>query len=189
MNLFIDWVSSNWVLILFDDNRQIVSRQNINILANESSKLNSVLDSFLDNNRQKYTDLDNIVVINWPWSFTWIRAIVLIVNTINFITKKNITPIWYFDLFKNYPIVKSSSKRDLFVKFDKSDKIEVLTNEDFINKINSLNIKSAYWDLTNNNIVDLKIESNIDYDEIIKNIELKDYKIIEPLYLKRPNIS
>lgn len=189
MNLFIDWVSSNWVLILFDDNRQIISREDINIVANESSKLTNLIDLFLQDNRQNYSDLDNIVVVNWPWSFTWIRAIVLIVNTINFIIKKNITPICYFDLFNNYPIVKSSSKRDLFVKFDKSDKIDVISNEDFINRIKTLSLKNIYWDLSNNNFLDLKIDSYIDYEIIIKNIELKYYNIIEPLYLKKPNIS
>lgn len=191
MNIFIDAVSSNWVLILFDNNRKILFRENIEVVANESSLLVNIFDKFLEKNNIKYSDLENIVVVNWPWSFTWIRAIVLIVNTINFVVKKNITAINYFDLFDNFPIVKSSSKRDLFVKFHKNNKIEILTNEDFLNLLNKEKIENIYWDLTNN-LIDkdlLNFINSIDYEKIIKNIEFKDSKIIEPLYIKKPLIS
>lgn len=198
MNIFIDAVSSNWVLILFDNNRIILSKQNISVVANESSLLVNIIDEFLKKNKTSYYDLENIVVVNWPWSFTWIRAIVLIVNTINFIINKNITPINYFDLFNSFPIIKTSSKRDLFVKFNKDSKIEVLTNEDFLDIINKEKIDIIYWDLTNNlvdNVWDLEfkkifeIKNNINYGNIIKNIDFKILKIIEPLYIKKPLIS
>lgn len=199
MNIFIDAVSSSWILILFDNNRIILSKQNISVVANESSLLVNIIDEFLKNNKTNYYDLENIVVVNWPWSFTWIRAIVLIVNTINFIINKNITTINYFDLFNNFPIIKSSSKRDLFVKFNKDSKIEVLTNEDFLDAIKNEKINIIYWDLTNNLIdnsywelefkKNFEIENNINYENIIKNIEFKNFKIIEPLYIKKPLIS
>ena len=198
MNLFINAVTQNWTLILFNTNKKILFQKNIEILGNESSKLIETIDVFLWENNIKYSDLDNLVVVNWPWSFTGVRTIVLAINTINFIIKKNITAINFFDLFENYPIIKSSSRRDLFVKYKKSDKIEIVKNDDFIKTIinhpseASFNTKGSkvYWDLSNNILSErIEVISKIDYNKIIKNIIFQKNKLIEPLYIKKPNIS
>jgi hypothetical protein len=48
---------------LFDDNRQIIHKQDIEVLGNESSKLINLVDNFLDNNNVNYKNLDNIIVV------------------------------------------------------------------------------------------------------------------------------
>lgn len=193
MNLFINAITQNWTLILFNEKRIIISQKNIEILWNESSKLIEVIDIFLKENKITYTDLENLVVLNWPGSFTWVRTIVLAINTINFIIKKNITSLSFFDLFENYPIIKSSSKRDLFVKFKNSDNIQIIKNDDFLNSFSKERLSTLqviFWDISNNIISEkIKVNSKINYEKIIKNISLKDNKIIEPLYIKKPNIS
>jgi hypothetical protein len=68
----------------------------------------------------------------------------LTINTINFITKNNITPISYFELFDNYPIVKSSSKRDSFLKKNLESEIEIIENEKLINYLKQNNINKIY---------------------------------------------
>lgn len=193
MNLFVNAISTKWILILFNNNRKIIFEQNIEILWNESSKLILLIDEFLKKNKISYFDLDNIILVNWPWSFTGVRTIVLVINSINFIINKNITSISFFDLFEKYPIIKSSSRRDLFVKYKKYDKIKIVPNDKFILKW------KIYWDL-NNNLLSEKINiiSNINYTKIISNIVFKTNdswkkiyktKLIEPLYIKKPNIS
>ena len=62
--------------------------------------INSKIEDFLKKNNFDYPEIKNFVLVNWPWSFTWIRTVVLAINTISFITKQSITPINYFDLFK-----------------------------------------------------------------------------------------
>jgi hypothetical protein len=64
------------------------------------------------------------------------------VNTINFVINKQITSISFFDLFNNYPIVKTSSKRDCFIKKDKNSEIEIIRNDDLKQylKENKINI-------------------------------------------------
>jgi len=190
MNLFINAVSSNWKLILFNNNRGVLSDKDILVLWNESSKLTSIIDDFLNINKVDYKNLENIVVVSWPGSFTWVRAISLIVNTVSFTGETKLTDISFFDLFNNYPIVKSSSKRDLFVKKDKNAIIEIIKNEDFIEYLKTNKINNIYWDLNNNLIIENSILNiSIDYIKIIKNIKLLDKKIISPLYIKKPNIS
>jgi len=187
MNLFLNAVSSNGVMILFDNNRKIISKKNIKVAWNESELLIDILDNFLKGNNISYFDLENLVVVNWPWSFTWIRTIVLMINTINFVIDKNITPLNYFDLFKDFPIIKSSSRRDSFLKKSKDSQIEVIKNNEVQRFLKENNIKQVYWE--NKNIENIKTFENIDYSNIIKNIEFEKNRFITPIYIKKPSIS
>ncbi len=191
MNLFINAISKKWILILFDNSKQILEKKEIHILWNESSKLTKEIDDFLEEKKISYKQLENIVVVNWPWSFTWIRIISLIVNTIAFANKQvRLTPIDFFSLFQNYPIIKSSSKRDLFVKYTKSDKINIVKNEDFLEYTKKNNIEKTYWDVLDKTIENnITIDSEIDYEKVISEVHFDNKTIIEPLYIKKPNIT
>lgn len=189
MYLFLNAVSKNSLLILFDNNRKIIDLENISILLQESSKLSPIIDNFLKKNNLLYSEIKNIVVVNWPGSFTWVRTISLVVNTLSYIYKNiELTPISYFDLFKTYPIVKLSSKRDLFVKKSKNNIIEIVKNEEFLVYLVDNNIKEVYWDEF---VVDSTINFNgsINYEEIIKELELKNHKQIEAYYVKKPSLN
>ncbi len=181
MNLFINTISTKSKFIIFDDNRDIIKEKNIKIKWNESSRFIKELDIFLKEENLDYFNIKNIVLVNGPWSFTWVRTVVLAVNSINFITNNFLTPISYFDLFSDYPIVKSSSKRDVFFKKDKNSEIEILENEKIEKKY-----KKLFWEASIKNV---EILENINYKSIIKDIELKKLKRINPLYIKKPNIS
>lgn len=189
MNLFIDTISNIGNFILFNDKREIITKKKWNIKWKESSKLISKIDKFVKKNNLSFLDLSNIVVVNWPGSFTWIRTTVLVVNTINYIINKSITPISFFDLYDNYPIIKSSSKRDCFVKENKKDKIKILSNDDLLNYLKKNNILEIYWEIDKKILPWIKILDKINYDNIIKKIKFEDNKIISPLYIKKPNIS
>ena len=185
MNLFINTIAKISSIILFDINREIKYRENFEIKWNESSLLIPTIDSFLKKNNLNYFDIKNIVLVNWPWSFTWVRTVVLAINTINYISNNSVTPISYFELFDNYPIVKSSSKRDCFLKKNIGSEIEIIENDKLISFLKENKIDRIYWECDIENIE--KIEK-IDYLNIIKKIDLKELKKIEPLYLKKPNI-
>ncbi|MBW7954410.1 hypothetical protein H3C61_01215 [Candidatus Gracilibacteria bacterium] len=184
MNLFLNTISKIGKIILFDNDKNIIFSKDIEVLGNESTLLINQLDIFLKENNTFYSDLENIVVVNGPGSFTGVRTTTLMVNTINFVNKKNITPINYFELFDNYPIIKTSSKRDSFVVFSKNGEVLVMLNDEIEKKLE--NIKSYYGDLK----IDGKINiEDIDYEKIIKNIVLKKEEIIKPFYVKKPSIS
>lgn len=185
MNLFIDTLSEVNVLILFNENREIVKKYDFDVKMNESTKLIPEIDNFLKNCDLNYNDLENIVVVAWPWSFTWIRTLVILVNTINYVIQKNITPITFFDLYDSFPVIKRSSKRDSFVKFDNLGEVLTIYNDELVEKLNEKWIKNINscsdfeWFICN------KIP---DYEEIIKNIKFQNYKKIDAFYLKKPNI-
>jgi tRNA A37 threonylcarbamoyladenosine modification protein TsaB len=188
MNLFIDSISSPCYLALFDWNRVIQATHILDIKWNESSKLIPELDIFLNKYSIQYSDLENIVTVNGPGSFTWVRTTVLIANSLNYVIKKHMTPLSYFDLFEEYPIIKSSSKRDCFVKKSEWENIEIISNidvEDYFLKNNITECSGdSQYKFSNTSILD-----NIDYSYIIKTIEFQKLSQIDPLYIKKPNIS
>ncbi len=185
MNLFLDTISPTNALILFDEKRNILKKYFFDVRQNESTLLIEKFDEFLSENNLKYFDLENIVVVNWPGSFTWVRTTILLINTINFLIKKNITSLTYFDLFPSFPIIKSSSKRDSFLKISKDSSPEIISNEDL--NIRLLWVNKIYWDI--DFLENKEIVKEPNYDEIIKNIEFQKNERIEPYYLKKPSIS
>ncbi len=189
MNLFLNAVSKKARLILFDDNRHIVASLELDVAWNESEKLIWLLNEFLADNNINYNNLENLVVVAWPGSFTWVRTIVLMINTINFVIDKFITKLSFFDLFDNYPIIKTSSKRDCFLQKSRDSGIEIISNDDLKYYLEQNNILKIYWDFDISKLEAVEIFDKIDYSSIIKEIKFSDSKIIEPLYIKKPNIS
>ena len=184
MNLFLNAVSLKGKIILFDDERNVIAQQDMSLLLNESSKLISTVSDFLKDNMVEYKAIQNIVVVHGPWSFTWIRTIVLFVNTLSYIYPHIcLTPVSFFDLFDNYPIVKKSSKRDLFVKTKKDDIIQIVSNEDFAKNYVDMQV---YGDATD---IWLECQTSVDYVSYIQGITLEKHQQIEPLYIKKPNIT
>ena len=95
-----------------------------------------MIDEFLVRQKISYEQIQNIVCVVGPGSFTGIRMVTLVVNTITFIYPHIfLTPLSFFELYHEYPIIKTCSKQDLFVKWEKSGTIEVITNADFLEKV------------------------------------------------------
>lgn len=184
MNLFIDTISCPAFLILFDKDRIIKDEFSWDARMQESSTLIPNIKNLLIKNSLKFENLKNIIIVSGPWSFTWVRTTSLVWNTISFLNPEcKITDITYFDLFKKYPIIKKSSKRDSFVKLKEDSEIIVVMNTDLKDYI-----KTDYaWEY--NNFLEEKNISEINYSEIIKETSFKNKNIISPFYMKKPNIT
>lgn len=185
MILFINTLAKTAYIWLFNEKRKKIDEVFFEIKWNESSLLLPKIENFLEKNNLKYEQIENFILVNWPWSFTWVRTVVLAINTINFIINKNITTLSYFDLFKNFPVIKSSSKRDSFFKKDENSPIEIWENEKIENFLKEKNILKIFWE---NSFENIEILENIDYCDIIKKITFQQNKKVEPLYIKKPSI-
>lgn len=193
MILFIDTISKPCFIWLFDDDKNLLDSKIYDITGNESMTLNPNIDELLKKNHTSYFDLENIVLVNWPGSFTWIRTAVLVANTINFIINKRMTWIDYFSMYElafpqNYPILKDSSRRDLFIKKDNTSKIEIIPNEELLEYLKENKISEIYWD-TNIILENTKKITNIDYVKVLNKIKLDNKTKLEAFYMKKPNIS
>lgn len=185
MNLFVNTISSKSFLAIFNDKQDIIASTNFEIKWNEASLLIPNIETFIKKNNISFQEIKNIVLVNWPWSFTGVRTASLVINTIWFITNANLSAISYFDLFNNYPIIKSSSKRDSFFKINQESQIVIIPNDELSDLLDEKWIKEIYWEWDLKNV---KFFEKIDYTSIIKNIKLEKLTRISPLYLKKPNI-
>jgi len=191
MILLIDTINKPSFVILFNENRKKAGEKSWDSIYNEASTLMPNIDELLKQNKLDYSDLENIVVINWPGSFTWVRTTALTANTVSYLKKTPLTELNYFDLYEmqynDYPIIKTSSKRDVFILKNNTSEIEILSNNALDNYLKENNIKIIYWELNENNL-DLEIKNNINYEEIVQKIELEKKEKITPFYVKKPNI-
>ena len=188
MYIFFDWVSSDWFVGLFNDHKQLIASKRFEIAGNESTQTIPIIDTFLTKNSLKYADITHIVCVIGPGSFTGIRTISLVVNTLAYI-HPHILLSWvnFFDMYSDYPIVKSSSKRDLFVKYNESAIIEVVKNEDFEK---SFPWTKIYGDTNLTKFEkNFNIERQIDYESFFQDYSCEDKKTLAPLYFKKPNIT
>ncbi len=188
MNLFINAVSDRWYVALFDEKRNIIASMDLYIRGNESSQFITTLDEFLEQNKTPYNQINNIVCVNGPGSFTWVRTIVLVVNTLGFLHDIYLTHMSYFDLFNNFPVIKSSSRRDSFFLKSAWEEIQIIQNTHLDELLHTENINNIYWE-SNFSFENVSIIENIDYSDIIKALEFQKNKKIEALYIKKPNIS
>lgn len=186
MNLFIDTLSPKNCFLLFTEERKVIDELYFDIRWNESTQLIKKADEFLEKNNISYFDLKNIVFVNGPGSFTWVRTTTLFVNSINFIIKKNITTLTYFDLFSKYPIIKTSSKRDSFVQWNKHDEISIIPNDELSDFSSS---GTVYWDAFFLEEKWISVISEINYYDIIFHLSFDNKKLANPFYIKKPNIS
>jgi hypothetical protein len=188
MNLFIDAVSRKWVICIFDANRHILDTVSIDLQSKESRLLPSILDTLVKEKIGGFKKLNTIVVVHGPGSFTWVRAIVLTVNTLKFIYPHiSLVPLSYFSLFSAYPIVKPSSKKDAFVQFSPEEDIRILTNEQFFEICYEKGITCVFWEEIPGST--LKFENRVNYDTIIQDVVFTSQSLVAPLYIKKPNIS
>ncbi|MCT4617204.1 MAG: tRNA (adenosine(37)-N6)-threonylcarbamoyltransferase complex dimerization subunit type 1 TsaB [Candidatus Gracilibacteria bacterium] len=191
MILLIDSINKPSFVILFDENRQKIDEISWEGIYNEASTLMPNIDNILKKNNIKYENLDNIIIVNGPGSFTGVRTTVLTANTISYLKKINLTEINFFDLYEleynKYPIIKNSSKRDVFILKNKTSEIEILSNKALEDYLKNNNISEIYGEINENNL-DLKINKNINYDKLIHKIELEKKEKITPFYVKKPNI-
>lgn len=188
MNLFIDAISSTWSLVLFND-KIIIDMMKIEMKWKEYDNLLEKIEELLIMNSLAFTDISWIVVINWPGSFTWTRVITLIANTLSFVFNIKIESIDYFRFLETawwlFPMMIKANRNEYLVKLDSNASPE-------IKNISEINDLEYFWiwdksDFENRNIY---IKSINDYSTFFKSYRFNwNNERIEPLYIKKPNIT
>lgn len=188
MILFFDACSKYGMIALYTPERNIVDQESFCVAWNESSQIIALIHNFLQKNTISYSDVRDIICVNGPGSFTGVRTITLVVNTLAYIYPNiSLTPVNFFDLPVGFPQIKESSKRDLFVKYKKWYIIQVVNNEIFEA---DFSWEYIYGDVDVSRFQKSYIlENTMNYVEICKTLELQKYKKIAPVYIKKPNIT
>ncbi|MCK9272586.1 hypothetical protein M0P65_03495 [Candidatus Gracilibacteria bacterium] len=188
MHIFIDTISPDGILILFENN-DIIDSLDLDIKGKESNEFLLKLEELVNRNNINFKDISGIVIINGPGSFTGTRVISLIVNTINFVHHTPLSSINYFELLEymenGYPMAIKANKGEYLIKKSKASNPEIIAIPELP--------KGDYFGIGDN--IDFeKNESRIqlkkDYKKFIKEFEFngKNHRI-EPFYIKKPNIT
>ena len=181
-DLYIDTHSSYLSLALLK-NKRIIDKNKINSV-NEHSKLTLYkISLLLDKYKITIDDLENIIVVNGPGSFTGTRVGVTIAKTIGFLKHINVIPIDYLYLQalsindKLDIITSVEDKKGYFLgKFDKNrKKIEEYTY------VRKENINENFYP----ELDEIKLEEN--YDMIIKE-KVNNIHEVSPLYVKKIDV-
>lgn len=190
--LLIDTSTSNVTVSIVEDNKILYSFQE-SITSDMSSKIVPILDESLKKSNISLNEIDKIMVVNGPGSFTGIRVGVTIGKTIAWALKKDIIPISSLELIattksnKKYIVPVIDARRgNVFcgiydqnlsnIKYDKLMSLKELIN----------NIDENYEIVSYDNIEN-SIKPNIDVLKIVNkhkdDISINPHKI-NPNYLK-----
>lgn len=189
MHLLIDTISTPATYILFDSERNIVSQEFTELKGRESEHfLVSVLE-FLTQNSLEYQALNGVIAVNGPGPFTAMRIITLVLNTLSFVHHTPLFSIDYFALGAlsgwEHPILLRANRGEYLIQREKGISPELIAIPDIPS--------GSYFgmgdtnDFTNGTI---SIQSGIRYDSVCKNIRMEHpVERVEPLYIKKPNIT
>ncbi|NDK19813.1 hypothetical protein GW819_03155 [Candidatus Gracilibacteria bacterium] len=189
MYLFIDTISNPVTYILFDSERNIVSEDFLELRGRESEYFLDSLLEFLSKNSLGYKDLQGVIVVNGPGSFTAMRIITLTINTLSFVHYIPLYSVDYFMLGElsgwTYPLLLRANRGEYLLKKAGNTIPELIAISDIepgtyfgIGDVN---------DFTNGTI---SIQSTLRYPVFCKNFPIENpTERIEPIYIKKPNIT
>ncbi|MFA6090282.1 MAG: hypothetical protein WC774_00710 [Candidatus Gracilibacteria bacterium] len=189
MYLFIDPISTPVTYILFDTERDIISQKSLELRGRESEYFLISLQEFLTENSLEYKNLKGVIAVNGPGSFTAMRIITLTINTLSFVHHIPLYSIDYFQLGIlsgwAFPILLRANRGEYLIQRDR-EAFPVLIAISDILPGNYFGMGDVN-DFTNDII---SIQSDLKYDVCCKNFLLENpTERIEPIYIKKPNIT
>lgn len=196
--LYID-TTSNYLYSCYSDNEQITGKIEEQLDKDLSVFTLSRIENMLNNNNVKPKDLDKIIVVNGPGSFTGIRIGVTIAKTMAYSLNKEITTISSLQAMKSssrknvdyyIPIIDARRNYVFASIYDRDDNI--ILQEQYINlealKVAINNLPGEYTIITNNKFDLPNIEEyKPNFENIInryKNNKAIIAHNVDPIYLK-----
>lgn len=185
-SLFIDTHSDLIVIILYKDGIVLTTKK-ISSNQSHSNNLIPIISEALSENSLKPENINEVIVINGPGSFTGSRIGVTVAKTFAYALKLPIKTISSLEQkafsseSKDLNVVVESDKNGYFIGLFKDFKLQgemfYLSNKEFDEYIKVNNYEE--------NIVD---NINIDYQKLfdfIKNLPILNYHEVKPLYVKQ----
>jgi len=168
----------------------------------EAELLMPAIQTLLQKHKLDYTDLNSILSIKGPGSFTGLRVGVSVANTIAYLTG---TPLYSLDAFhlhwltppkptKSALLIYAGAK-GLYISLDPQDH-HLVPLEQAPQFLKEKNITAIFGDITEqqkqhlNNFTFSPTKSSFGQTlEKLDHTQLKPTKIVKPLYIKRPGIT
>jgi tRNA threonylcarbamoyl adenosine modification protein YeaZ len=179
--LFIDTHDKNVLIILFKDGK-IISTEDLETKNKHSEVALPTIASILDNSNVDVSELNNIIVVNGPGSFTGVRIAVTIAKTIAYALSIPIRTIDALTILalgveEDRKVVSLEDRNGAFVGvFD--------TNYNVVEPLQYMN-KTVYNEFKLSNNVNTNVDINYEnvYQYVMSLKELNPHEV-KPLYIK-----
>lgn len=182
--------------------KKIMAEKSWESQSNEAEKLLPAIDALLKKAKIKYDDLNAIFALKGPGSFTGLRVGIAAANAMAFTQKIKLfemgTIEYLWELFnpkQNSVLVLFAGRAEVYMKFSKQGEITLKPIEEAVEELKKKKIKIIFGQILpdqQEKFKDFKIQkqtSSFGKVAIALIPRLKPVKIIEPLYIKGPNIS
>lgn len=202
INLFIDTSNDELIIAVLEDDKLLAKKTKKS--KNEHSVYTvKYIDDVLNELNYEPKDIDNILVVNGPGSFTGVRIGVTVAKTYAYLLNKNIIPVsslrelalstdnkiaislieaknnnYYigiYDMFDNHVTYETfTTKEDVLEKIKRYNDAKLISNKDFL--IDDIKVNKVELDIENIVRTYLKEDNNINVHEL------------KPNYLKLPQV-
>lgn len=177
---------------------------------NESETLMPEIDKILKSKRLSYKDLEKIVVICGPGSFTGLRVGVSVANSISYIQQISVFEIDTFEFLRERngknaastasakeALVFFAGRTEVYVQLKEKEEPLILKIENLEEFLRDKRLSKVFGELTEDQkgfLSSIKFQKpKKTFGEtllsLLKGKKLKEVKIVEPLYIKSPGIS
>ena len=200
LTLAINTASLNSALALFKEGK-VLQEISWNSQNNEAEKIMPEIDKMLQFNKLEYRDIEKVIVVKGPGSFTGLRVGITVGNTIAYLNNCQLNSIDTFNYFwhsmnenASTALLVFAGSKGVYVSIPE-EKVEVVPLEELNEYLNKKNIQKCFGDISESQKEQLKITftslplSFADYLMNVPSDGFTDEKIIKPNYVKDANIT
>lgn len=208
--LAINTASSNTAIALINslENPKILDQDTWQSDKNEAESLLPKINEMLKKHDLHFDQLDEILAISGPGSFTGLRVGVTVANTISYLNKSKLYAVntfeyWWTAYEKDFNVENSAllifaGRRGVYVSLSPNNtdenSVKIINIDELEEYLSSNNIKFIFGDITEEQKSTIK---NVTFNKINTTFaevcaqckDLKSTPIIMPLYVKNPDIT
>lgn len=188
-SLFVDTLSVPAFIGIFDEQNNIIWKKEWDARHAESDTLMESIESLLHTYTMSYKDIEKILCIVWPWSFTGVRVTTLVVNTIAFSFGMDLYPITIDQFFRyqNAPLpwIIPLTKNEVLFWSERDQQNPTITSLKDIDSSQPFSSITSQFSWIEN----VRCFHAHDHQNFLQNFTIKEkVQLLFPLYARDPNI-
>jgi len=192
--------ASSFTSIALLGSQKLLSENSWKSENDEAEKLMPAIDTLLKEHDKTYKDIERVISIKGPGSFTGLRVGITVANTISYLTGCELLAIdtfkywWSKESDPETALLIFAGKKGVYVSFPE-EAPETINLDELNDYLSSKNIKKAFGDISDKQkeVLDIPFEESAEsFGEIIAKIPSEKFtkeSIIKPNYIKPPSIT